>query len=114
MITNATASIRSEVKNLSSIDPSLNYNDVAVAIAEEYANAYIPGQNPNLHVIDPSDDQQFPGIDNFATELKVNKEIVQGWRKRGRQGAVPYFCSLIATLAFIALLLVIELANHVS
>ncbi|XP_028515358.1 lipoyltransferase 1, mitochondrial, partial [Exaiptasia diaphana] len=70
MVTNATPSIKSEVKNLSSLDPSLHYNDVAMAISEEYSKAYTARQRPHLHVIDPSDNQQFPGIDNFANELK--------------------------------------------
>ena len=74
MVTNATPSIKSEVKNLSSLDASLDYNDVAMAISEEYSNAYTARQQPYLRVIDPSDYQQFPGIDNFAKELKVSGE----------------------------------------
>ncbi|KXJ04644.1 Lipoyltransferase 1, mitochondrial [Exaiptasia diaphana] len=74
MITNATPSIKSEVKNLSSLDPSLHYNDVAMAISEEYSKAYTARQQPHLRIIDPSDNQQFPGIDNFANELKGDSD----------------------------------------
>lgn len=76
MTTNATASVKSSVKNLCSVDFSLNPDGIAMAIAEEYTNTYRPGSQLNVKVIDPSDDRLFPGIDKYVNELKVCKEEI--------------------------------------
>lgn len=72
IVSNATASVGAVVKNLCKVDPSLNFNNVAMAIAEKFSATYSSNQQLQLQVVDPGDEKLFPGISEFARELQVS------------------------------------------
>lgn len=65
----ATASIPSSVKNLVEKDPTLTCEVVIDAIAAEYA-AFHHIEN-HIHLINPTDETLFPGINSKAKELQT-------------------------------------------
>lgn len=65
----ATASIPSSVKGLWEKDPALTCETLTNAIAAEYAACH--RIDNHVHLIDPTDETQFPGIHSKANELRT-------------------------------------------
>lgn len=66
---NATRSIPALVKNLFEEDPTLTYEMLMGAIAEEYAAQH--RIDNHIIIINPADETEFPGIKNKARELQA-------------------------------------------
>ncbi|KAL9955167.1 hypothetical protein ACROYT_G036453 [Oculina patagonica] len=69
----ATQSVKSDVMNLCSKDPSLNFDVIKEAIAEMFCQIYAPGKDIKVRDIDPSREDHFPGI-------TATKEELQEWK----------------------------------
>ena len=57
--------------NLSSKDPSINFESVTEEIAQMFCLSYAPGKNIKMIDIDPSKEEHFPGIVEMKEELQV-------------------------------------------
>jgi len=64
---NATASVRSQVLNLTDIDETINFKDVSNAVASSYINNYSSGE---IYHISTDDENLTPGIQAIARELR--------------------------------------------
>ncbi|KAM6448508.1 lipoyl amidotransferase LIPT1, mitochondrial isoform 1-T2 [Liasis olivaceus] len=66
---NATPSVPALVKNLFEEEPTLTCEMLMDAIAGEYASHHHTANH--IHIINPADETEFPGINNKARELKA-------------------------------------------
>lgn len=57
--------------NLSNKDPSIHFESVTKEVAQMFCQSYAPGMNIEMVDIDPSKDEQFPGIVDLRKELEV-------------------------------------------
>ncbi|XP_028255592.1 lipoyl amidotransferase LIPT1, mitochondrial [Parambassis ranga] len=65
---NATPSVPSPVVNLKEHAPSLQWEELLGAVAQQYASEF--GLSSSSVLVDPSDDSVFPGVDLLAAELR--------------------------------------------
>lgn len=71
----ATQSVKSDIMNLSNKDPSIHFESVTKEVAQMFCQSYAPGMNVEMVDIDPSKDEQFPGIVDLRKELEEWKWI---------------------------------------
>ena len=57
--------------NLSKKDHSIHFESVTKEVAQMFCQSYAPGMNIEMVDIDPSKDEQFPGIVDLRKELEV-------------------------------------------
>ena len=57
--------------NLSNKDPSIHFESVTKEVAQMFCQSYAPEMNIEMVDIDPSKDEQFPGIVDLRKELEV-------------------------------------------
>ena len=57
--------------NLSNKDPSIHFESVTKEVAQMFCQSYAPEMNIEMVDIDPSKDEQFPGIVDLRKELQV-------------------------------------------
>ena len=57
--------------NISNKDPSIHFESVTKEVAQMFCQSYAPEMNIEMVDIDPSKDEQFPGIVDLRKELEV-------------------------------------------
>ena len=57
--------------NLTTKDSSINFDAVTAAVAHIFCQIYAPGKDIKMVDIDPSKEDQFPGISAMKEELQV-------------------------------------------
>ena len=57
--------------NLSKKDHSIHFESVTKEVAQMFCQSYAPGMKVEMVDIDPSKDEQFPGIVDLRKELEV-------------------------------------------